>query len=149
MFHSFPNPLRCLKGWICIKSTDYLGENNHILQHSACLPADMWHIPSTWLSSFLTPSGRSLVAGTALINLILPCIVCFLFLFPGECLSHHTDRSSWRSECFSFNIFASNRFFLPNSFPKSDCFCRDSGEHLPITTCHKASFDWVRLPGRR
>ena len=49
----------------------------------------MWHIPSTWLSSLLTPCGRSLVAGAALINLILPCIVCFLFLFPSECLSCH------------------------------------------------------------
>ena len=49
----------------------------------------MWHIPSTWLSSLLTPCRRSLVAGAALINLILPCIVCFLFLFPSECLPHH------------------------------------------------------------
>ena len=63
--------------------------------------------------------------------------------------SSHSDRSSWRSECFLFNIFAMKRFFLPNSFTKSDCFCRDSGEHLPITTCHKASSDWVRLPGHR
>ena len=49
----------------------------------------MCHIPSTWLSSLLTPCRRSLVAGAALINLILPCIVCFLFLFPSECLSLH------------------------------------------------------------
>lgn len=69
---------------------------------------------------------------------------CVLFVSIPKWMpfSSHSDRSSWRSECFLFSIFAMKPLLSPNSFTKSDGFYRNSGKHLPITTCHKASSGW-------
>lgn len=69
---------------------------------------------------------------------------CMLFVSIPKWMpfSSHSDRSSWRSECFLFSIFAMKPLLSPNSFTKSDGFCRNSGKHLPITTCHTASSGW-------
>ena len=69
---------------------------------------------------------------------------CVLFVSIPKWMpfSSHSDRSSWRSECFLFSIFAMKPPLSPNSFTKSDGFYRNSGKHLPITTCHKASSGW-------